>query len=896
MTAIITIVQSTRPTTLCKHYAKVGGKVQKTPIANVTQGICTTHAVATTNDMASVLAEITASRDLCIVPGVWRGAGEEPFDLVTEEELCRLTNGVKGDIAGGVHVVGERRLAARLKRGIEPSDWLLLDADNPPGIPDHWASMNMAQRLVMLEPLIPGISKCERIELRGSSARVMNGSGNPGQRTHGWVRVNRPDLIEVMRARVAVDMVNKDLSFKSARYSRQVPGQVIGHERRTVLDLAVWISGRIVFNAQPHLGDGMAAYTVADADITIVNEGGGVLDISAMTVPARPALGEYQARTGVRLQIARNGAAISIVSNGQLTMDTEIESAGTTKPLSVWVQDMRPGDKLRCEAPFRASQSEAAVVILRSDGVPLVHDVGNSTTYNLAGTTDADVLAPDWPEPSRLPDALPAVKPFDPELLPEALRGWIMDISDRMQCPPDFSAVAAVAALSSLIGARAVVCPKARDDWRVVPNLWALPIGRPGVMKSPAIDEAIKPLVRLQLDERKRWHDEVQDWQIDAKVSELAGKAREKTAAKVAEKDPAKARALLARSDDMGDEPQQRRFTVDDATVEALQDILAVNPWGTLAYRDELYGLLTSLDKQGQEGSRAFYLTGYDGNKSYQTDRIIRGKTYIPRVCISVLGGMQPSRVQEYVRAAVAGGAGDDGLLQRFGLAVWPDISGDFRYVDEWPNNAMRQRAWDVFERLSMLQPASDDEPVVWRFSPEAQSIFIEWYTASRRELKAGALHPALESHLSKYAKLVPALALIFAHVDTPEAGGVIHERELLRALAWADYLRTHAERLYAAAVTPETGAARALLSKIQNGRLIDGDGVCLSMFTPRQISTKGWTGLGTPAAVRAAADVLVDFDWLRQEVVRSADERGRGRPSDRYLLNPAAMTAGSRQ
>ena len=426
MTAIITIVQSTRPTTLCKHYAKVGGKVQKTPIANVTQGICTTHVVATTNDMASVLAEITASRDLCIVPGVWRGAGEEPFDLVTEEELCRLTNGVKGDIAGGVHVVGERRLAARLKRGIEPSDWLLLDADNPPGIPDHWASMNMAQRLVMLEPLIPGISKCERIELRGSSARVMNGSGNPGQRTHGWVRVNRPDLIEVMRARVAVDMVNKDLSFKSARYSRQVPGQVIGHERRTVLDLAVWISGRIVFNAQPHLGDGMAAYTVADADITIVNEGGGVLDISAMTVPARPALGEYQARTGVRLQIARNGAAISIVSNGQLTMDTEIESAGTTKPLSVWVQDMRPGDKLRCEAPFRASQSEAAVVILRSDGVPLLHDVGNSTTYHLAGTADADVLAPDWPEPSRLPDALPAVKPFDPELLPEALRGSVL--------------------------------------------------------------------------------------------------------------------------------------------------------------------------------------------------------------------------------------------------------------------------------------------------------------------------------------------------------------------------------------------------------------------------------------------------------------------------------------
>ena len=54
----------------------------------------------------------------------------------------------------------------------------------------------------------------------------------------------------------------------------------------------------------------------------------------------------------------------------------------------------------------------------------------------------------DRPEPTPLPDELPSVQPFDPELLPLALRGWIMDISHRMQCPPDYSAVAAVAAVS----------------------------------------------------------------------------------------------------------------------------------------------------------------------------------------------------------------------------------------------------------------------------------------------------------------------------------------------------------------------------------------------------------------------------------------------------------------
>ena len=41
---------------------------------------------------------------------------------------------------------------------------------------------------------------------------------------------------------------------------------------------------------------------------------------------------------------------------------------------------------------------------------------------------------------------------------------------------------------------------------------------------------------------------------------------------------------------------------------------------------------------------------------------------------MAMLGGIQPGKVQSYVREAVNGGAGDDGLLQRFGLAVWPDV------------------------------------------------------------------------------------------------------------------------------------------------------------------------------------------------------------------------------
>ena len=507
-----------------------------------------------------------------------------------------------------------------------------------------------------------------------------------------------------------------------------------------------------------------------------------------------------------------------------------------------------------------------------------------------ADKQDATAQFATWPDPVPLPDGLPPVQAFDAELLPEALRCWVTDIAERMQCPPDFTAVGAVVALSSIIGARAVVRPKAKDDWTVVPNLWGAIIGRPGVMKSPALSEVMKPLHRLEKDGRELWQAAHDAWELDCKVAGMADDAKEKSAKGLAVKDPAAARALLQPTD-TPPEPTMRRYVVNDATVEKLADLLVTNQWGVLVYRDEMHGLLCSMDKQGQEGARGFYLTGYDGNQGHAVDRIGRGESYVPRVCLAMLGGIQPGKVQSYVRDAVAGGAGDDGLLQRFGLTVWPDIERDFVYVDRWPDTLARQTAWAVFERLNQLQPADDNSAAEWRFSPDAQAIFEEWMVPFENEIRGDVLHPALVSHLSKYRKLIPALALIFALVDTPDNANTIEATELVRALAWGEYLRSHAQRLYAAAVTPETAGAAALLVKIKAGKLTDADGVLCDSFTPRLVAVKHWAGLGAADAVRKAADLLVDYGWLEKESTPTG--AAGGRPSERYLVHPVLLAGG---
>jgi putative DNA primase/helicase len=501
---------------------------------------------------------------------------------------------------------------------------------------------------------------------------------------------------------------------------------------------------------------------------------------------------------------------------------------------------------------------------------------------------DADA----WGEPLPVPTMLLPVEPFDTELLPAALRAWVADIADRMQCPPDFPAVGAMVALSSVIGRKASIAPKRHDDWRVIPNLWGVVVGRPGVMKSPALSEVLKPLDRLEMLANDLHQEAMRDFEISAKLRAM----REKKVASDAEKavgkgDIEKARHLMMEAVDASDDdpPEPRRYKVTDASVEALGEILMSNPWGVLAYRDELNGLLRALDKEGQEGARAFYLQGYDGNQGYTFDRIGRGMNRrIPAVCIALLGGIQPGKLQAYIHDAVSGGAGDDGLLQRFGLMVWPDVGGQWKNVDRFPDTPARRAAFETFQRLDAMPPGTDPEtgepgPAVYRFTPEAQAEFDAWRRDFETALRSGEHHPAMESHLSKYRKLVPALALVCALADGEEA---VSRNSLLRALAWAEYLQSHAARAYGAGTGPQTDAALALLDKIKGGAVRDG-------FAVRDVYVKGWAYLNTPESVKQAAAMLCDLGHLRRFDVKPGSSGGR--PTATYRINPASLPKGAR-
>jgi putative DNA primase/helicase len=306
-------------------------------------------------------------------------------------------------------------------------------------------------------------------------------------------------------------------------------------------------------------------------------------------------------------------------------------------------------------------------------------------------------------------------------------------------------------------------------------------------------------------------------------------------------------------------------------------------------YRDELVSLLRSLDQEERESEKAFYLTGWNGDSGYTFDRIGRGlHLSIDRVTISMLGSTQPGKISEYLSQAIRGGRGDDGLMQRFGLLIWPDVSPEWKNVDRWPLTPARTAAFEVFDRLDKLDwraaqakrdrgPSGDEEGLPYlRFSIDAYDRFVDWRTDLEKRIRGGDLHPALESHLAKYRKLVPGLALVchLADGDVGPVGTVALER----ALNWARYVETHARRAYGSITAAEAATAKAILAKLRSGDL-------KPEFSSRDVWRPGWSKLTDRKTVAAGLKMMVDYDHLREEPVMTG-----GRPATVYTANPKTL------
>lgn len=280
---------------------------------------------------------------------------------------------------------------------------------------------------------------------------------------------------------------------------------------------------------------------------------------------------------------------------------------------------------------------------------------------------------------------------------------------------------------------------------------------------------------------------------------------------------------------------------------------------------DELSGWLSRQSKEEFQSERAFYLECFDGNGSFTYDRIGRGTIEIKNCILSIIGGIQPSKLSSLIFGAIRG-TNDDGLIQRFQFAVWPDDIGKWEWIDRTPNEQALTKYNGAFDSLHNLKfDTEENEPRRFRFTEDAQGMFIAWMTEIQDAARDSEIHPALESHMLKMPQTIAGLALLFEIIDGGrESVGAV---SIARALEWADYLLSHAKRLYSLATNRSLDGAKLILerkSKLSNP------------FTAREIQRKEWSGLITVDAVSAALEWLIDYGHISETKLSGTDTNGR--------------------
>jgi hypothetical protein len=384
---------------------------------------------------------------------------------------------------------------------------------------------------------------------------------------------------------------------------------------------------------------------------------------------------------------------------------------------------------------------------------------GGRKKWNVPDEEHVVGAEPESPFPANVIDPWDTLQPpaFPIHALPSVLREFTESRARIMGADPCALAWSAISACSAAIDGRTRLRMKRHDTWTVPPAIWVALIGRSSAKKSPIINEAWRPLNRLQDVALHRYREQVKQYNA-------------------LEKDEKK---------DTPPPLKPIRLLSNDATMEGLQDILSNQERGIGILRDELSGWIGGMDKYGGNGAaeRAFWLQAYNGG-SHVVDRVGRGTVAIANLLAAICGGIQPERLAQFSNLT------DDGMWQRFVPII---MQNGCMGTDEPPNDAADRYS----ERLQDLVESSRMTPVV-ALSDGAHEVRLQLEREAFDLEAAEPLGSRFATFTGKLPGLFGRLALVLSCLEPTGLGMTVSERhaQMARTLIMQCII-PHAARVY---------------------------------------------------------------------------------------------------
>ena len=359
---------------------------------------------------------------------------------------------------------------------------------------------------------------------------------------------------------------------------------------------------------------------------------------------------------------------------------------------------------------------------------------------------------------------------FPIDIFPDQIQSYIIESSNTLGLSIDYMGSSFMWLLSVIIGNSMRI--QVKPGWHEVASLWIAVVGKPGIGKTPSINQMIFPLRDLNIREQKEYARQYSKWRDYEAMDK---------------KDKAMAEHV--------DKPINKQFLVGDITLEALVDLHEQNPNSVGIFKDELAGWFKDMNKYRQGSDLEFWLSSWSGT-SISLNRKTSKSAFVDKPMIPVLGGIQPSVFDEFT----TGENKENGFVDRI-LISYPELQVNHYNANnidqaliEWYTGFVQQFKYDIQSLFLKFNDKGEIQPLNVVFGTEANKEWVRIHDSITDMQNSDDENEYMKSMLPKQKSYIPRFALLINSLwsaldkDNTIPAQVITKQSVLKAEKLSEY------------------------------------------------------------------------------------------------------------
>ncbi len=289
---------------------------------------------------------------------------------------------------------------------------------------------------------------------------------------------------------------------------------------------------------------------------------------------------------------------------------------------------------------------------------------------------------------------------FPIDIFPNSIQAYISDCNKTLDSSIDFMGCSLLWLISLSVGNSAYV--EVKRGWKENGTVWIAVVGKAGIGKTPSISNIVFPLEKINNREIQEYISKYEKYEYYSNLSKKEKEEHQEI-----------------------DKPKKTQFIVNDVTIEALVDLHQQSDNSVGVFKDELAGWFKDFNKYKQGSDLEFWLSTWSG-KSINVNRITRAGSFVSNPFIPVIGGIQPSILNNFFTEENK----DNGFVDRM-LLCYPDLKVEYYNDNEMDFDVIQWFSDTImafFDTIRNKYIERDQEgkilTKILRFSQEAK---LEW-------------------------------------------------------------------------------------------------------------------------------------------------------------------------